>query len=208
MPIISTPSLAAAAPPAVTKPTTADSASSRPPAPAQQTSSTSTSTHSHSGIPVPDRPPFKAFIANVPHDAQPADLRAHFSTAESRVADVFVLTHPDTGRPRGAFVEFETRECLVRALRRDGETMRGRQLRVDVAEARADRGGGGGGGGGGGSGGGRDRRGGGATGGGAGGGGGGVGGGGGGGGGNDRGGGFADRYNAPPPAGGRGGGSG
>ena len=33
-----------------------------------------------------------------------------------------MLTHPDTGRPRGAFVEFAGREDLVRALEKDGQT--------------------------------------------------------------------------------------
>lgn len=141
VPIISTPSLAAAAPLAASKPPTAatDAASSsRPPAPAP-------SSNSQSGIPIPDRPPFKAFVANVPHDASRDDFRAHFSAGgQSEVVDVFVLTHPDTGRPRGAFVEFAGREDLVRALERDGQPMHGRPLRVDVAEAKPDRGGGGG----------------------------------------------------------------
>ena len=74
------------------------------------------------------------------------DLFAEFGTVDK----VSVVTDRDTGRPRGfAFVEMPTQaegEAAIKGL--NGKEVGGRQLTVNMARPREERGGGGGGGGG------------------------------------------------------------
>ncbi|MEX1022243.1 MAG: RNA-binding protein [Dehalococcoidia bacterium] len=139
----------------------------------------------------------RIYVGNLPFSATEEQVEQLFA-AHGEVIGVALPTDRDTGRPRGfGFVEMESdaAAAAIRAL--DGVDFGGRNLRVNPAEPRENRGGGGGGGYGGG-GGGRSGGGGGYGGGGGGrtGGGGGYGGGGGGrsGGGGYGGGGGRDRY--------------
>ncbi len=80
-----------------------------------------------------------------------------FNTTEPSLADAFspygtvtratLVTDRDTGRPRGfAFVEMgspEEAQAAIEGL--DGKSLDGRQLQVNIARPREDRGGGGGG---------------------------------------------------------------
>lgn len=126
------------------------------------------------------------YVGNLSWGVTNEDLRELFGQY-GKVLSAQVITDRETGRSRGfGFVEMENDEEAQKAIEAlNGATHENRQLTVNVAKEREDRGGRGGYGGGGGGGGGGPRRGGG--GGGYGGGGGGYGGGGGGYGGGDRG---------------------
>ena len=133
----------------------------------------------------------KLYVGNLPYSVTEDQLRELFSQV-GEISDVAIVSDRYTGQSKGfGFVEMASDEAADEAIRRfDGQQMDNRQMVVNEARPREDRGGGGGrggygGGGGGGRGGGY---------GGGGGGGGGYGGGGGGGrGGNRGGGGGGDR---------------
>lgn len=111
----------------------------------------------------------KLYVGNMNYDTTEAKLREIFS-AHGEVTSVNLVTDRDTGRPRGfAFVEMATDEGAKAAMTAlNGQSIDGRQLKVDEAQPRrtsggggdrggfGGRGGGGGGGGRGGRGGGRD----------------------------------------------------
>ena len=83
--------------------------------------------------PIPDRPPFTAFVGNL-----------DFNTAEPEIDDLFrdlnldtirLIRDNATGKTKGfAYVEFIDRESLERALTFDGEQLNGRSIRIDVSE--------------------------------------------------------------------------
>jgi len=96
--------------------------------------------------------PKKIYVGNLPFSASEDQVRDLFS-AHGEVTSVAIITDRETGRPRGfGFVEMESgAEAAIETL--NGTEMDGRDLNVNEAKPREDRGGGGGGGGGGG----RDR---------------------------------------------------
>ena len=96
----------------------------------------------------------KLYVGNLPFSATEDDLRTLFSEY-GEVHSVNLISDRETGRPRGfGFIEMEGADQAIEAL--DGRDFEGRNLKVNVAKDRGDRGGGGGGGGrGGGGGGGR-----------------------------------------------------
>lgn len=124
------------------------------------------------------------YVGNLSWGTTSDDLHDVFGQF-GQVTDVHIPTDRDSGRPRGfAFVTMDTKEAMEKAIQDlDGTDLDGRDIRVNEAKPREDRGGGGGGGGYGGGGGGGNR-----------GGGGGNRGGGGGGGYGGGGGGGRDRY--------------
>ena len=129
----------------------------------------------------------KLYVGNLPFQTTSDDLRDHFAQA-GNVESAQVVEDRMTGRSRGfGFVEMTSPEEAAAAIEQfNGKDFNGRNLTVNEARPRTDRGGGGGYGGGGGGRGGY-----------GGGGGGGYGGGGGGGGGGGRGGRDRDRDRRP-----------
>ena len=120
----------------------------------------------------------RIYIGNLPYDSTEDQVRDLFSQY-GEVVSCALPTDRETGRPRGfGFIEMSNEEGRKAIEALDGQDFGGRQLRVNEARPREDRGGGGGG----------------YRGGGGGGGGGGYGGGGGGGGRSGGGGGGRDRY--------------
>ncbi len=90
----------------------------------------------------------KLYVGNLPFSATEDSLRDLF-TEHGEVLSLNLITDRDTGRPRGfGFVEMENADAAIAAL--DGTEFEGRNLKVNIAKDRPDRGGGGGGGGGGG----------------------------------------------------------
>ncbi|MFT4571108.1 MAG: cold-inducible RNA-binding protein [Hyphomicrobiaceae bacterium] len=91
--------------------------------------------------------PKKIYVGNLPFSASEDQVRDLFS-AHGEVASVAMITDRETGRPRGfGFVEMDSgAEAAIEAL--NGTEMDGRNLNVNEAKPREDRGGGGGGGGG------------------------------------------------------------
>jgi len=90
----------------------------------------------------------KLYVGNLPFNTTADDLRDAFG-AHGKVTSASVATDRDTGRSRGfGFVEMANgAEAAISAL--NGTDMGGRNLVVNEARPREDRGGGGGGGGGG-----------------------------------------------------------
>lgn len=89
----------------------------------------------------------KIYVGNLPFDASQNDVRDLFAE-HGQVDDVTLITDRDTGRPRGfGFVEMPDKSAASSALSAlDGKEFGGRNLTVNEAKPRNDRGGGGGGG--------------------------------------------------------------
>jgi RNA recognition motif-containing protein len=84
----------------------------------------------------------KIYVGNLPFTSTQEDLSDLFGR-HGAVASVNVITDRETGRPRGfAFVEMENAsdaDDAIRAL--DGSNLGGRDIRVNEAQDRRDRGG-------------------------------------------------------------------
>lgn len=82
----------------------------------------------------------KIYVGNLPFTTTDAELRELFAE-HGEVTSVDVITDRETGRPRGfAFVQMpdEAADAAIRAL--DGKEHGGRNLRVNEARPREDRG--------------------------------------------------------------------
>jgi cold-inducible RNA-binding protein len=90
----------------------------------------------------------KMYIGNLSFDTTKQDLESHFSQYGS-VTDVHLPEDRETGRPRGfAFVTMDSKSAMEDAIKgSDGIELAGRNLKVNEAKPRVERGGGGGGGG-------------------------------------------------------------
>jgi RNA recognition motif-containing protein len=86
------------------------------------------------------------YVGNLPFDVSEDELRDLFA-AQGEVVSAKVITDRETGRPRGfGFVEMEQAEDAQKAIQSlDGQDFKGRNLKVNLAKPREDRGGGGGG---------------------------------------------------------------
>ena len=84
----------------------------------------------------------KIYVGNLPFSASEDELRDLFAQ-HGEVASVNLITDRETGRPRGfGFVEMESgADEAINAL--NNTSMDGRNLTVNEARPRADRGGGG-----------------------------------------------------------------
>lgn len=93
----------------------------------------------------------KLYVGNLSFNTSESQLRDLFA-AHGDVASAAVVMDRDTGRPRGfGFVEFSNDEHAKAAMTAlNGQNVDGRNLTVNEAKPRENRGGGGGGGGGGG----------------------------------------------------------
>ena len=91
----------------------------------------------------------KLFVGNLSFDTTELDLQDLFAAA-GPVTEVNIVTDRTTGRPRGfAFVTMATPEGAQAAIQQiSGKNVNGRDLTVNEARPREERGGGGGGGGG------------------------------------------------------------
>lgn len=87
------------------------------------------------------------YVGNIPFNTGEDELRALFSDF-GQVTDIHMPNDRETGRPRGfAFVTMDSKEAMESAVETlDGQEFNGRNLRVNEAQPREERGGGGGGG--------------------------------------------------------------
>lgn len=94
--------------------------------------------------PVPDQPPYTAFVGNLPPDCTQGDMDRIFKDLPMEHARL--VRDRETDKFKGfAYVEFKTREALEEALEYSGAECDGRNLRVDVAvDRRKEKGGRGG----------------------------------------------------------------
>lgn len=99
------------------------------------------------------------YVGNLSYNTNESDLRAAFEE-HGEVTSAAVISDRDSGQSKGfGFVEMSNdQEAKAAIAAMDGAELQGRQLKVNEARPRADRGGGGGGGGRGGGGGGRRDR--------------------------------------------------
>ncbi|KAH9812801.1 hypothetical protein DFH28DRAFT_898485 [Melampsora americana] len=89
-------------------------------------------------LPVPDKPPFNAFVGNLSWEVSNADLEQFFGA--SHITSIRMLTDNATGKPKGyGYIEFSKREALVEALDKSGREVGGRMIRVSVAEPPKER---------------------------------------------------------------------
>ena len=90
----------------------------------------------------------RLYVGNLSYDSTNDSVRDAFS-AFGTVSDVHVMMDRDTGRPRGfGFVEMGTDQEAQAAIdAMDGQSLDGRNIKVNEAKERQPRGGGGGGGG-------------------------------------------------------------
>jgi len=86
----------------------------------------------------------RLYVGNLPYSISDDDLKNLFSQAGG-VEEAMVMTERETGRSRGfGFVEMSSDSDAENAIRMfDGYTMDGRQLRVNPAMEREERGAGG-----------------------------------------------------------------
>lgn len=90
-------------------------------------------------IPIPDNPPFTAFVGNLSFEAGEGQLEELFGGPESVVSVRIVVDRMDN-KPKGyAYVEFIKREGLESALGLSGTQLAGRPVRVSVAAAPKER---------------------------------------------------------------------
>lgn len=89
----------------------------------------------------------KLYVGNLPYSVTEDQLRDLFSQV-GEIADVAIVSDRYTGQSKGfGFVEMASDEAADEAIRRfDGQMMDNRQMVVNEARPREDRGGGGGGG--------------------------------------------------------------
>ena len=90
----------------------------------------------------------KLYVGNLSFDATENEIRELFGEY-GEVSEVNLITDPQTGRPRGfGFVELADDNAAREAIGAlDGKEFGSRQIKVNEAKPRTDRGGGGGGGG-------------------------------------------------------------
>src|SRR6185295_1567491 len=88
----------------------------------------------------------KLYVGNLPYTTTEAQVRALFGQA-GEIVDVALITDRETGRPKGfGFVEMATEEGAQEAIKRfNGYTLDNRNLTVNEARPREERGGSGGG---------------------------------------------------------------
>jgi RNA recognition motif-containing protein len=89
----------------------------------------------------------KLYVGNLPYSATEQSLREAFA-ASGTVDSVSLITDRDTGQSKGfAFVEMSSdREAQAATEAMNGTMLDGRQIKVNEAKPRENRGGGGGGG--------------------------------------------------------------
>ena len=87
-------------------------------------------------LPVPERPPFIAFVGNLSFSATEDDIGEFFSE-HCGVDSVRLIRDNNTNRSKGfGYVTFSDRESLITALDANEVEVCGRPIHVDVAEGR------------------------------------------------------------------------
>ncbi|XP_023225093.1 eukaryotic translation initiation factor 4H-like [Centruroides vittatus] len=92
------------------------------------------------GHQIPNSPPFKAYVGNLPQNCGEDDFENIFVNLNIR--EIRMIRDRETNRFKGfGFVEFEDLESFRAALELNGSHYGGKNIRVDVATRRRDRGG-------------------------------------------------------------------
>ncbi|KAI8647668.1 hypothetical protein BD408DRAFT_408302 [Parasitella parasitica] len=93
---------------------------------------------SRAPVDLPEQPPYTAHVANLSFDATDDDLTDLFSGL--KVSNIRLITDRVNGRSKGfGYVEFEDVDSLKGALELSGESVKGRNIRINVAEPTRER---------------------------------------------------------------------
>merc|ERR1712110_63391 len=96
---------------------------------------------------IPRRPPFTAYVANLPYDVDEGQVQEVFERARLKITQVRLMKD-EGGRLRGyGYADFEDRDSLIDVLSMTDLAVNNRKMRIDLA-SQAGKGSGGGGGGG------------------------------------------------------------
>lgn len=99
--------------------------------PAPQTASFERQHIERPPVPIPDNPPYTAYLGNLSFDTTERDLETLFR--DLNITNIRLIRHDD--KPKGfGYIEFGDRISLEDALKYNSESVRGRQIRIDVAE--------------------------------------------------------------------------
>ncbi|KNZ55688.1 hypothetical protein VP01_260g5 [Puccinia sorghi] len=95
-------------------------------------------------IPVPDKPPYNAFVGNLSWEVGNSELEEFFGASNvspnNSIVSIRLITDGATGKPKGyGYIEFNEREALVAATDKSGRELGGRPVRVSVAEPPKER---------------------------------------------------------------------
>lgn len=89
-------------------------------------------------LPLPDKPPYTAHLANLSFDVRQEDIEDFFR--ECQVTSVRIVEDKMDRKPKGfGYVEFGTLEGLKTALALSGSNLAGRNVRISVADPPKDR---------------------------------------------------------------------
>ncbi|KAF9162998.1 hypothetical protein DFQ26_003059 [Actinomortierella ambigua] len=92
---------------------------------------------SRAPVDLPTRPPYTAHIGNLPFDVAEADIEEFFTGCP--IANIRIMRDIED-RPKGfGYVEFVTLDALKGAIENSGQNLRGRTVRVSVAEPPRER---------------------------------------------------------------------
>jgi len=84
-------------------------------------------------LPLPDKPPYTAHLANLSFDVAQPDIEGFFR--DCQVTSVRIVEDKMDRKPKGfGYVEFGTLDGLKAALALSGENLAGRQVRISVAD--------------------------------------------------------------------------
>ncbi len=85
----------------------------------------------------------RVYVGNLPYSVRDGDLKEFFENAGCKVTEATVVMMPD-GRSKGfGFVSLEDEDSFKKAQALSGSDMQGRQVRIDAARPKEDRGNGG-----------------------------------------------------------------
>merc|ERR1719285_1477429 len=92
---------------------------------------------------IPRRPPFTAYIANLPYDVDEGQIQEVFERARLKIIQVRLMKD-EGGRLRGyGYADFDDRDSLIDALTMTDLAVNNRKMRIDLAsQAGKDKGGG------------------------------------------------------------------
>uniref|UniRef100_T1J0I6 RRM domain-containing protein n=1 Tax=Strigamia maritima TaxID=126957 RepID=T1J0I6_STRMM len=84
---------------------------------------------------IPNKPPYTAFVANLSYEIDQEDIASFFK--HLRVKSIRLPREgPDSSRHKGfGYADFEDRESLIEGLKMNDESLRGRKVRIHVAES-------------------------------------------------------------------------
>ena len=80
----------------------------------------------------------KIYVGNLPFDTTEDELQQFFASDSDSIVGINIITDRRTGRSKGfAFIELNSSEAMDFALKKDGEELQGRKLKVNEAREKS-----------------------------------------------------------------------